>query len=101
MGPFGVRLPVGLPVGAFSMGGGIATRSGLVFIGATSDQAFRALDERTGETLWETDLPAGGNATPITYTGRDGRQYVVIAAGGHGGLQTRNGDKVIAYALPK
>jgi quinoprotein glucose dehydrogenase len=100
MGPAGLRLPFGLPVGAFSMGGAVTTRSGLLFVAATSDQAFRALDERTGEVLWQTHLPAGGNATPLTYTGKDGRQYVVIAAGGHGGLQTRNGDKVIAFALP-
>jgi quinoprotein glucose dehydrogenase len=99
MGPFGIRLPVGLPFGAFSMGGSIVTRSGLMFIGGTSDQGFRALNAKTGDILWETHLPAGGNATPLTYIGADGRQYVVIAAGGHGGLQTRNGDAVIAFAL--
>ena len=101
MGPAGLRAPVGLPFGIFSMGGSVATRSGLVFIGATTDQAFRALDGRTGRTLWETHLPAGGNATPLTYTGQDGRQYVVIAAGGHGGLRSRNGDEVMAFALPR
>lgn len=102
MGPegWGIRLPFGLPTGIFSMGGSVATQSGLLFIGATTDQAFRALDGRTGKTLWETELPAGGNATPLTYRGEDGRQYVVIAAGGHGGLRSRNGDEVIAYALP-
>jgi quinoprotein glucose dehydrogenase len=99
MGPFGIRFPVGLPFGAFSMGASIVTRSGLMFIGGTSDQGFRALNARTGDILWETRLPAGGNATPLTYVGADGRQYVVIAAGGHGGLQTRNGDFVIAFAL--
>ncbi|SNB73258.1 quinoprotein glucose dehydrogenase [Arboricoccus pini] len=101
MGPYGLRMPFGLPVGAFGMGGSVATRSGLMFIAATSDQAFRAIDGRTGNILWETHLPAGGNATPLTYMGKDGRQYVVLAAGGHGGLQTRNGDQVIAYALPR
>lgn len=65
------------------------------------DQQFRAFDGRTGRTLWRTTLPAGGNATPLTYLGRDGRQYVVIAAGGHGGLRSRNGDSVVAFALDK
>ena len=102
MGPngWGIRIPVGLPTGIFSMGGSVATQSGLIFIGATTDQYFRALDGRTGGTLWETHLPAGGNATPMTYVGRDGRQHVVVAAGGHGGLHSRNGDDVIAFALP-
>ncbi|WBO21533.1 membrane-bound PQQ-dependent dehydrogenase, glucose/quinate/shikimate family [Sphingomonas abietis] len=101
MGPHNFRIPFGLPTGIFMMGGNIATASGLVFMGATSDQQFRAFDARTGRTLWSTALPAGGNATPLSYTGRDGRQYVVIAAGGHGGLRSRNGDSVIAFALPK
>lgn len=83
------------------MGGSIATRSGVVFIGATTDQYIRALDGRTGSTLWEYHLNAGGNATPLTYLGKDGRQYVVIAAGGHGGIQSRNGDQVVAFALPQ
>jgi quinoprotein glucose dehydrogenase len=100
MGPYGFRSPLGLPTGTFSMGGSIVTRSGLLFMGATSDQYLRAFDARTGNTLWEFHLPAGGNATPLTYMGRDGRQYVVIAAGGHGGIQSRNGDYVKAFALP-
>lgn len=101
MGPAGLRMPFGLPTGIFSMGGSIATRSGVVFIGATTDQYIRALDGRTGSTLWEYHLNAGGNATPLTYLGKDGRQYVVIAAGGHGGIQSRNGDQVVAFALPQ
>jgi quinoprotein glucose dehydrogenase len=80
------------------MGGSIATRSGLLFMGATSDQYIRAFDAKSGKTSWSFHLPAGGNATPITYMGN--RQYVVIAAGGHGGLRSRNGDEVIAFALP-
>ena len=99
MGPGGFRIPFGLPTGIFMMGGNVTTASGLVFMGATSDQGFRAFDGKTGKLLWETTLPAGGNATPMTYLGKDGRQYVVIAAGGHGGLRSRNGDQVIAYAL--
>ncbi|CAD6561304.1 Quinoprotein glucose dehydrogenase [Paraburkholderia sabiae] len=90
-----------LPTGIFTMGGNIITASGLVFVGATADDYLRAFDEKTGNELWDTRLPAGGQATPMTYIGDDGRQYVVIAAGGHGGLRTRAGDSVVAYALPR
>ncbi|MBB3883611.1 quinoprotein glucose dehydrogenase [Acetobacter oeni] len=95
-----LRMPVGLPTGIFSMGGTLTTATGLVFMGATADQGFRVLDGRNGAVLYETELDAGGNATPMTYMGRDGRQYVVLAVGGHGGLKTRNGDEVVAFALP-
>ena len=101
MGPFGLRLPLGLPTGVFSMGGSVATRSGLLFIGATTDQYMRAIDAKNGAILWQSHLPAGGNATPLTYLGKDGRQYVIIAAGGHGGIRSRNGDEIVAFALPK
>lgn len=100
-GPLNIPMHISFPMGMPSMGGGILTESGLYFIGATMDNELRAYDERTGEELWHDDLPAGGQATPATYTGEDGRQYVVISAGGHGGLGTRLGDYVIAYALPK
>lgn len=99
-GPFGTHVNLPLPTGVFNIGGNTATASGLIFIGATTDQYLRAFDERTGEKLWEARLPAGGQATPMTYMGDDGRQYVVIAAGGHGGLRTRLGDYLVAYALP-
>ena len=93
--PFWLRL--GLP----SMGGPIATASGLVFIGAAMDGYLRAFDAETGAELWKSHLPAGGQSTPITYRlRRDGRQFVVIAAGGHGTLGTPLGDAVVAYALP-
>jgi quinoprotein glucose dehydrogenase len=83
------------------MGGPIATAGGLVFIGATMDDYLRAFDLETGEELWKGRLPAGGQATPMTYRVRqDGRQYVVIAAGGHSMLRTRPGDSLIAFALP-
>ncbi|GBQ27539.1 membrane-bound PQQ-dependent dehydrogenase, glucose/quinate/shikimate family [Gluconacetobacter azotocaptans] len=96
-----LRMPVGLPTGIFSMGGTLTTPTGLVFMGATADQAFRVLDGRNGHILYETALDAGGNATPMTYMGQDGRQYVVLAVGGHGGLKTRNGDEIVAFALPQ
>ena len=99
MGPFHTHIMPGLPTGIFSMGGAITTGSGLIFIGGTTDDTFRAFDETNGELKWETQLPAGGNATPVTYSGDDGKQYVVIAAGGHGGLQTKLGDSIMAYSL--
>ena len=87
------------PTGTENYGGPIVTAGGLVFIGATKDEKFRAFATDTGEQLWETSLPAGGYATPSTYM-VDGRQYVVIAAGG-GKMGTRSGDSYIAFALPR
>jgi quinoprotein glucose dehydrogenase len=86
--------------GTPSSGGPIATASGLVFIGAAMDDYLRAFDARTGKELWKGRLPAGGQATPMTYVWK-GRQYVVISAGGHGMSDTKRGDQVIAYALPQ
>ena len=85
--------------GSENYGGPVVTAGGLVFIGATNhDRKFRAYDKATGELLWETVLPAGGNATPSTYE-VDGRQYVVIAAGG-GKSGRPSGGKYVAFALP-
>jgi hypothetical protein len=76
-------------------------RGGLVFIASAMDNYLRAFDIDSGEEMWKERLPAGGQATPITYRlGRDRRQYVVIAAGGHGKLGTKLGDSVVAFALP-
>jgi quinoprotein glucose dehydrogenase len=99
MGPFHTHAMVALPTGIFTMGGSITTAGGLVFIAGTTDDRLRAFDEKTGKELWETHLPAGGNATPMTYTGGDGKQYVAIAAGGHGALMTKRGDSILAYTL--
>jgi glucose dehydrogenase len=68
--------------GAVGPGGPIATAGGLVFIGATIDKRFHAFDSRTGKVLWETTLDAGGHSTPMTYMGRNGKQYVVIVSSG-------------------
>ncbi len=90
----------GVPkTGTETFGGSIVTAGGLVFIGGTKDERFHAFDKETGELLWEHTLPAGGYATPSTYM-VDGRQYVVIAAGGAGKLGTRPGDAFVAFALP-
>ena len=85
--------------GSPNLGGAIVTAGGLVFVAATLDQQFRAFDVETGRELWRAALPAGGKATPMTYLGADGRQYVVIAAGGDGG-RFGSGDAVVAYRLP-
>ncbi|MFO1466090.1 MAG: membrane-bound PQQ-dependent dehydrogenase, glucose/quinate/shikimate family [Steroidobacteraceae bacterium] len=94
--PFGIAVP-----GVFNQGGSIVTRSGVIFIAATLDNYLRAFDLATGEELWKGRLPAGGQATPMSYvSSKNGRQYVVIAAGGHQYMRTAIGDYVIAYSLP-
>jgi quinoprotein glucose dehydrogenase len=97
-GPFGVGLGLPIPLGAPNIGGALVTGGGLVFIAATQDEMFRAVDERTGRVLWQDRLPVGGHATPMGYIGSDGRQYVVIAAGG-GALKDKPGDFIVAYRL--
>jgi quinoprotein glucose dehydrogenase len=81
-------------------GGPITTAGGLVFVAGAIDQKFRALDIDTGKELWSVVLEAGAQATPMTYQLPNGKQYVVIAAGGHGGMPVKLGDSLIAYALP-
>ena len=85
--------------GAPNLGGPISTDSGLVFIGAAMDNYLRAFDTKSGAELWKGRLPAGGQATPMTYMWH-GKQYVVIAAGGHEKLGSKRGDQLIAFALP-
>ena len=86
--------------GTENYGGPLVTNGGLVFIGATNyDRKFRAFDKSTGELLWETTLPFAGNATPITYE-LNGRQFVVIAAGGGKDLKSKSGGVYVAFALP-
>ena len=88
------------PTGTQNFGGSLVTAGGLVFIGASADEKFRAFDKTTGEILWEYKLPFGGYATPATYS-INGIQYVVIAAGGGGKVGTKSGDAYIAFYLPK
>jgi len=95
----GINVPPDV-AGAINLGGPITTAGGLVFIGATLDRYFRAFDIGNGRELWKTALPAGGKATPMTYMGADGRQYVVIAAGGDGKAWGWS-DEVVAFALPQ
>jgi len=98
-GPFGIPSMMPFEIGTPNNGGSVVTAGGLIFIAATTDNLFRAIDMRTGETLWQDVLPAGGQATPITYEA-NGRQYVVVMAGGHHFMETPIGDELIAYALP-
>ena len=95
LAPLGLASQWGTP----GLGRAITTSGGLLFIGAAMDNRLRAFDSRTGEALWSADLPAGGQAKPMTYAA-GGRQFVVIAASGHGILDTPRGDFVVAYALP-
>ena len=91
--------PLWLPLGAPNLGGPIVTASGLVFIGATTDRFLRAFDAESGAEIWRRRLPYTANATPLTYRLRpDSRQFVVIAAGGHG--WSTPGDALVALALP-
>jgi quinoprotein glucose dehydrogenase len=82
------------------LGGPISTASGLTFMAATIDRKIRAFETETGRELWSANLPAGGKATPMTYRGADGRQYVVIAAGGDGETWGA-ADAIVAFALPR
>lgn len=86
------------PTGTQNLGGPAVTAGGLIFIGATRDKMFRAFDKDTGETLWEYQLPAGGNATPSVYE-VDGKQYIVIAAGGGGKVGSESSDAYVAFTL--
>ncbi|MDQ0390671.1 glucose/quinate/shikimate family membrane-bound PQQ-dependent dehydrogenase [Labrys monachus] len=95
--------PVPLPfrMGVPSLGGPIVTAGGVAFLTSTLDYYVRAYDVTTGRQLWEDRLPAGAQATPITYrSAATGRQYLVVVAGGHGSLGTKPGDSIIAYDLP-
>ena len=87
--------------GAPNMGGPTVTASGVTFIAATSDYYLRAFNTETGEELAKFRLPTGGHATPMTYKNKDGRQFVVIAAGGHWAIGTPASDHLIAFALPE
>ena len=96
--PLGSWIP-GMNTGTITLGGPMASAGGLVFTAAAMDNFLRAFDTENGKELWKYELPAGGQATPMTYT-LHGKQYVVIAAGGHGKLGTKQGDYVIAFTLP-
>ncbi len=97
--PLGDTPVIHLNIGMPNLGGPIVTAGGVVFIAASLDDKLRAFNTDSGKLLWSASLPAGGQATPMTYS-IDGRQYLVIAAGGYKDQGTR-GDYLIAYALPR
>ncbi len=109
-GEYAWRVPLGVVeeleakgiknTGTMNMGGSVSTAGGLVFIAATNDRRFRAFEAKTGKVVWETQLESGGYASPITYQGKDGKQYVLIVATGGGYYDRKPGDSVIAFALP-
>lgn len=99
-GPFGIPSMLPLTIGTPNNGGPITTAGGVTFVAATTDDKLRAFATETGKELWQVDLPAGGQTTPMTYE-VDGRQYVVIYPGGHHFMETEVGDQIIAYALPE
>jgi quinoprotein glucose dehydrogenase len=94
-------IPLPFKLGVPGIGGPIVTRGGVAFLSGTLDNYVRGYDLETGKEIWRARLPAGGQATPSTYLGSDGRQYLVVVAGGHGSTGTKAGDYIIAYALPK
>ena len=98
-GPF--RIPSMLPIdiGTPNNGGAVLTASGLIFIAATTDDLFRAMDIETGEVLWEVALPAGGQSNPFAFEVND-KQYIGLQTGGHHFMETPIGDQVIVWALP-
>jgi quinoprotein glucose dehydrogenase len=95
------RTPLPLPfeLGVPGIGGPMVTAGGVAFYSGNVDNYVRAFDVATGKKLWEARLPAGGQATPMTYE-ENGKQYLLVVAGGHGSTETEPGDSVIAYALP-
>ncbi|WP_370677982.1 membrane-bound PQQ-dependent dehydrogenase, glucose/quinate/shikimate family [Pleomorphomonas sp. PLEO] len=98
-GPFGIPSLLPVDIGTPNNGGAVVTAGGVVFIAAATDNLIRAIDLKTGKTLWTDTLPGGGQATPMTYEA-NGKQYVAIMAGGHHFMETPISDEVIAYALP-
>ncbi|MDX6807262.1 glucose/quinate/shikimate family membrane-bound PQQ-dependent dehydrogenase [Terrihabitans rhizophilus] len=92
-------IPLPIELGVPGIGGPMITAGGVAFLGAAIDDYIRGYDVTTGDEIWRARLPAGGQATPMSYE-QDGRQYVVIVAGGHGSVGTKAGDYVIAYSLP-
>ena len=95
-------IPLPFKMGVPSLGGPVVTAGGVAFLTSTLDYYIRGYDVTTGDVLWKARLPAGGQASPMTYrSGESGRQFVLAVAGGHGSLRTKQGDYIIAYALPR
>ena len=100
MGPLGTATHLPLTFGLPTVGGSMTTAGGVTFIASTPDRRIHAFETRTGRFLWQADLPANANANPMSYVGADGRQYVVVAAGGSAALASNEGNILVAFALP-
>jgi len=101
-GPWRMRSGLPFTIGTPNVGGSVVTQGGVFFIGAAQDGYIRAYETTTGKELWRYDLPAGGQATPMTYVSPEsGRQFVVIAAGGAQGLNAKQGNYILGFALSK
>ena len=98
-GPFGIPSMMPFNIGTPNNGGSVITRSGLIFIAAATDNLIRAIDMRSGKTVWSAVLPGGGQANPMIYE-QNGKEYLVIMAGGHHFMKTPQSDALVAYALP-
>ncbi|MBF7683439.1 membrane-bound PQQ-dependent dehydrogenase, glucose/quinate/shikimate family [Acinetobacter sp. B5B] len=98
----GIRPGVHIPIGMPTMGGPLVTKGGLTFFHGSLDNYLRALDSNTGKEVWRSRLPVGGQGAPMSYVGKDGKQYIVVVAGGatRTGSNENRGDYVIAYTLP-
>ncbi|MGN0933342.1 outer membrane protein assembly factor BamB family protein, partial [Falsigemmobacter intermedius] len=99
-GPFGLPSFLPFEIGTPNNGGAVVTAGGLIFVAATTDDYLHAVDIETGEILWRADLPAGGQAGPAIYEAQ-GRQFLILNAGGHNFMETGIGDHFLAYALPQ
>lgn len=99
-GPFGIASHMPFNIGLPNNGGTVVTAGGLIFVGAATDNLFRAIDMKTGEVLWQDVLPAGGQSNPISYE-VNGEQYVLIGATGHAFMETGVSDQIIAYKLKR
>ena len=94
-------VPIALPLGVPSLGGMATTGGGVAFLSSTLDYYIRGYDVSNGKVVWKARLPAGGQASPMSYVSdKTGKQYVVVMAGGHGSLGTKMGDEMVAFALP-
>jgi glucose dehydrogenase len=100
MGPLGFHSMIPAKIGLPTLGGSVTTKGGLTFIASTPDRRIRAYETATGKMLWSADLPANANAIPMTYVAGDGRQYVVVAAGGSSALASNEKNILVAFALP-
>lgn len=100
LGPLGIKTGLPIPIGMPTLGGPVATASGLIFFTGTADYYLRAIDVKTGQEVWKSPLPVGAQSTPLVFKSPEsGKQYVVVTAGG-GRTAPDRGDYIIAYALP-